>query len=79
MLKENFADNIIHNYSYPEFHTVITHWLFQGKDNNERKKELERKDAETKSAQAQKSIKRMITRVEDSMSSNQKEQIAKFR
>ena len=52
---------------------------FQGKDDTERKKELEKKETEKKTVHAQKSVKRVVARVEDSMSSNQKEQIAKFR
>ena len=53
--------------------------VLQGKETSERKKEIEKKESEKKSGQAQKNMKRVVGRIEDSMSSTQKEQIAKFR
>ena len=53
--------------------------VLQGKETSERKKEIEKRESEKKSGQAQKNIKRVVGRIEDSMSSTQKEQIAKFR
>ena len=53
--------------------------FLQGKETSERKKEIEKRESEKKSGQAQKNMKRVVGRIEDSMSSTQKEQIAKFR
>lgn len=53
--------------------------VLQGKETSERKKEIEKRESEKKSGQAQKNMKRVVGRIEDSMSSTQKEQIAKFR
>ena len=53
--------------------------VLQGKETSEKKKEIEKRESEKKSGQAQKNMKRVVGRIEDSMSSTQKEQIAKFR
>ena len=53
--------------------------VLQGKETSEKKKEIEKRESEKKSVQAQKNMKRVVGRIEDSMSSTQKEQIAKFR
>ena len=53
--------------------------VLQGKETSERKKEIEKRESEKKSGQAKKNMKRVVGRIEDSMSSTQKEQIAKFR